>query len=155
MDKKEPNYPEWMVGGIEGPYVIKRDEIYFMFFSTWTRGYELGLLRSPTPFGPWELVSREPIFGTRKKRYRPELALENGYADLQFTDTPDPFCETGHNALFTGPDGKLWSSCHYMLCDQDGEFKARLPQLGYEPVEYKNGRFYINGPTWTPQVIRY
>lgn len=74
---------------------------------------------------------------------------------MQFTDTPDPFCETGHNAIFTGPDGQLWSSCHYMLCEQEGEFKAHLPQLGYEPTEYKNGRFYINGPTWTPQVIRY
>ena len=57
LDKKEPGYPEWMVGGIEGPFVIKKDGTYFMFFSTWTRGYEVGLLKSRSPLGPWELVS--------------------------------------------------------------------------------------------------
>jgi beta-xylosidase len=67
LDKKEPGYPEWMVGGIEGPFVVKREGVYFMFFSTWTRGYEVGLLKSKSPLGPWELASREPIFGTRKK----------------------------------------------------------------------------------------
>jgi len=155
LDKREHNYPEWMIGGIEGPFVIKIEDNYFMFFSTWTRGYELGLLRSKKPLGPWELVSREPIFGTRKKNYRLELAKEGGYADLEFSDTDDPYCETGHNSLFEGPDGKLWSSCHYMLCEQGKEFIAHLPQMGYEPLEYKNKRFYINGPTWKPQVIHY
>jgi beta-xylosidase len=155
LDKREPGYPEWMVGGIEGPFVAKRDGKYFMFFSTWTRGYELGLLVAEHPLGPWELASWEPIFGTRKRRYRPELAIEGGYADLAYADTEDPYCETGHNALFEGPDGRLWSSCHYMLCEQGAEFVARLPQLGYEPVEYKDGRFHISGPTWTPQAIRF
>jgi hypothetical protein len=27
--------------------------------------------------------------------------------------------------------------------------------MGYEPVYYKNGRFYIKSPTWTEQVIQY
>ena len=76
-----------------------------MFFSTWTRGYEVGLLKSKSPLGPWEFVSREPIFGTRKKGYRPELAQDGGYAHLKFQDTEDPYCETGHNALFEGPGG--------------------------------------------------
>lgn len=161
LDKKQPGYPDWMVGGIEGPFVIKRDGIYFMFFSTWTRGYEVGLLKSKSPMGPWELVSLEPIFGTRKKDYRPELAISGGYANLQFTDTQDPYSETGHNALFEGPDGNLWSSAHYLMFDkraypysqtlQDWE---KGPQMGIEPVEYRDGRFYIQGPTWTKQTIK-
>jgi xylan 1,4-beta-xylosidase len=155
LDKKEPGYPDWIVGGIEGPFVVKRSGAYFMFFSSWTRGYELGLLRARNPLGPWELVDPEPIFGTRKRKYRPELAIEGGYDRLVFSDTPDPYCETGHNALFEGPDGRLWTSCHYMLCDQGSEFRAHLPQLGIEPLEFRDGRFYINGPTWTPQLIRY
>ena len=162
LDKKQPGWPEWMMGGIEGPFVIKREGTYFMFFSTWTRGYEVGLLQSKTPLGPWELVSPEPIFGTRKKGYRPELAIGGGYAHLEFPDTMDPYQETGHNALFTGPDGQLWSSCHYFMYEKrpypysqtfyDWE---KFPQLGYEPVYFKNGRFYIKGPTWTEQVIKF
>lgn len=162
LDKRQPGYPDWMVGGIEGPFVVKREGIYFMFFSTWTRGYEVGLLKSKSPFGPWELASREPIFGTRKKGYRPELAIDGGYANLKFQDTEDPYCETGHNALFEGPDGKLWSSCHYMMYEkrpypysQTFEAWEITPQLGFEPVDYKDGRFYIKGPTWTEQTVEY
>jgi xylan 1,4-beta-xylosidase len=162
LDKRQPGYPEWMAGGIEGPFVIKRDGTYFMFFSTWTRGYEVGLLKSKTPLGPWELVSDETIFGTRKKGYRPELAISGGYNNLKFQDTEDPYCETGHNALFTGPDGNLWSSCHYMMyekrpypyCPQLKDWE-KTPQMGYEPVYYRDGRFYISGPTWTEQIVNY
>jgi len=162
LDKKEPGYPDWMIGGIEGPFVLKRDGIYFMFFSTWTRGYEIGLLKSKSPLGPWELAAREPIFGTRKKGYRPELAIEGGYTNLKFQDTEDPYCETGHNSLFEGPDGKLWSSCHYMgyekrpypYCAELQDWE-KTPQLGIEPVSFKDGMFYIKSPTWTEQIIEY
>ena len=162
LDKKDPENPEWMVGGIEGPFVVKRDGSYFMFFSSWTRGYEVGLLKSNSPLGPWKLASREPIFGTRKKGYRPELAIDGGYENLRFQDSEDPYCETGHNAIFEGPDGKLWSSCHYLMYDKrpypycpDLEEWEKTPQLGIEPVYYRNGLFYINGPTWTKQCVEY
>jgi xylan 1,4-beta-xylosidase len=162
LDKRQPGWPEWMVGGIEGPFVIKRDGTYFMFFSTWTRGYEVGLLKSKNPLGPWELATSEPIFGTRKKGYRPELAASGGYADLKFQDTEDPYQETGHNALFEGPDGKLWSSCHYFMFDKrpypySQTFKPweYTPQMGIEPVYYRDGRFYIKSPTWTEQIVNY
>lgn len=162
LDKKQPGWPNWMVGGIEAPFVVKRDGYYYMFFSTWTRGYEIALLKSQNPLGPWELVSNETIFGTRKKGFRPELAASGGYSNLSFTDTHDPYCEAAHNALFIGPDGNLWSSCHYTMYDkrpypysQTFEPWELLPQLGYEPVYFKNGRFYINGPTFTEQVIEY
>jgi xylan 1,4-beta-xylosidase len=162
LDKREPGYPEWMVGGIEGPFVIKRDGTYFMFFSTWTRGYEVGLLKSQSPLGPWELASREPIFGTRKKGYRSELAVSGGYADLKFADTEDPYCETGHNALFEGPDGKLWSSCHYLMYEKrpypycpDLRSWEKTPQMGIEPVSFREGMFFISGPTWTEQSVEY
>lgn len=162
LDKRSPGNPEWMVGGIEGPFVIKKDGTYFMFFSTWTRGYEVGLLKSKSPLGPWEFASREPIFGTRKKGYRPELAADGGYSDLKFSDSEDPYCETGHNALFEGPDGKLWTSCHYMMYEkrpypysQTFESWEKTPQLGFEPIFFEDGMFHINGPTWTQQEIEY
>lgn len=148
--------PKWMWSGIEGPFVLKREGIYYMFFSTWTRGYEVGLLRSRSPLGPWELASPEPIFGTRKARYRGEGAKVAG----EFEDSEDPYAETGHNAIFEGPDGKLWSSCHYMI-DNGRPFESSdegsLPkgQLGIEPLYFRNGIFAIDGPTWTGQTVKY
>ena len=162
LDKKSPGNPDWMVGGIEGPYVIKRDGTYFMFFSAWTRGYEVGLLKSKSPLGPWEFASSEPVFGTRKREHRKHMAIEGGYDSLKFEDTGDPYCETGHNALFEGPDGKLWSSCHYLMYDKrplSGQLKLqaweKTPHLGIDPVHFDNGRFYINGPTWTEQSVEH
>ncbi len=32
LDKKSPGNPDWMVGGIEAPCVVKKDNTYFMFF---------------------------------------------------------------------------------------------------------------------------
>jgi len=29
------------------------------------------------------------------------------------------------------------------------------PQMGIEPVRYKNGMFYIKGPSWTEQTLEY
>jgi beta-xylosidase len=153
---RDPENPRWMWGGIEGPFVLKRDGIYYMFFSTWTRGYEVGLLRAQTPLGPWELASPEPIFGTRKAKYRGPGA----HIAEPFEDTADPYCETGHNAIFEGPDGKLWSSCHYIFYKgqnfvQGDENNAPRPQLGIEPVFFRNGVFTITGPTWTEQTVKY
>ena len=156
LDKEDMGFPDWIRGGIEGPFIQKRDSTYFMFFSTWTRGYEVGLLKSANPLGPWVLASPEPIFGTRKNEYRPELRPKG----IRFQDTHDPYCETGHNSLFIGPDGNLWNSCHYLMFkkrpypySQTFEEWELFPQLGIEPVHYKNGMFYIDGPTWTEQEL--
>jgi xylan 1,4-beta-xylosidase len=90
LDKKQPGWPEWLAGGIESPFIIKKEGTFCMFFSTWTRDYEVGLLKSKAPLGTGELVSPEPIFGARKKGCRPELAKDGGYDHLQFQDTEDP-----------------------------------------------------------------
>ena len=29
-----------------------------------------------------------------------------------------------------------------------------MPQMGIEPVTYKDGMFYIEGPTWTEQCVK-
>lgn len=90
------------------------------------------------------------IFGTRKRGFLRELALEGNYANLSYVDSEDPYCEAASNSIFFGPDGKLWSSCHYQMYDkrpyrysqslQDWE---KVLQLGIEPVYFKNGRYYI------------
>ncbi len=156
---RDPGQPDWMIGGIEGPFVIKRDGWYFLFFSAWTRGYEVGVMRSRSPLGPWELFQKEPLFGTRKRRHRQEQMARDGYAHLVFDDTPDPYAEAGHCAVFEGPDGRDWICCHYMregripIPGHSTEYADTLPQLGIEPLHYANGTFSVNGPTWTEQTV--
>jgi beta-xylosidase len=156
---REPGNPDWMMGGVEGPYVIKRDGWYFLFFSAWTRGYEVGVMRSRHPLGPWDLHQREPLFGTRKRRHRQGQMERDGYAQLVYGDTPDPYAETGHCAIFEGPDGRDWISCHYLWEGRAPvpgdvlEYADTSPHLGIEPLVYEDERFRVNGPTWTEQTV--
>ncbi len=162
LSPRDAGNPDWLIGGIEGPFVLKRAGTYFMFFSAWTRGYEIGVLRAPAPLGPWELVSREPIFGTRKRRYREPQMQAGGYAHLEFSDTPDPFVEVGHNAVFAGPDGRDWICCHYFPEGKQPvpgsvvpEYHDTSPQLGIEPLHFAHGKFSITGPTWKEHTVVY
>jgi beta-xylosidase len=149
-----------MIAGLEGPFVIKRDGVYFLFFSSWTRGYEVGVLRGETPLGPWILMANNPILGTRKRRFREPQMQRGGYAHVTFEDTRDPFVEAGHCAVFEGPDGSDWLSCHYLLEGRQPilggtviEYADSCPQLGIEPLKYRDGLFWVDGPTWTERVI--
>jgi len=157
---REKGAPDWMAGGIEGPYVIKRYDSYWMFFSSWTRGYEIGVLKASSPLGPWKLSSREPILGTRKHENRDALAKYDGYDFVKYEDTKDPYVEVGHNGIFEGPDGKDWICCLYWLRGEKVIANPHVPiynntseQLGFEPLLYENGIFKVNGPTWTEQIV--
>ena len=151
----DPCVPEWIIGGIEAPYVIKRYGFYWMFFSSYTRGYEIGVLKASSPLGPWTLSPREPILGTLKD----EMATKrDGRAIVKFEDSNDPFFQVGHNGIFEGPDGKDWICCHYWLKGEKVISGSRpiyktYEQLGIEPLHFENGVFKVNGPTWTEQVV--
>jgi xylan 1,4-beta-xylosidase len=160
MSPQDPNLPDWMMGGIEGPFVIKREGSYWMFFSAWTRGYEIGVLQAAKPLGPWTLTTQAPIFGSRKRRYREQQMREGGYEHIAFEDTVDPYVETGHCAVFAGPDGEDWVCCHYFVEGEHPlddrpvrEYQDTLPQLGIEPLHFRDGSFRIDGPTWTKQAV--
>jgi xylan 1,4-beta-xylosidase len=162
MSPRDPGIPDWRVGGIEGPFVIKRFGNYYMFFSAWTRGYEIGVLSASSPLGPWQQMPGNPIFGSRKRRYREPQMKAGRYAHITFEDTADPYVETGHCAIFEGPDAKDWLCCHYflegsrpILSSPVIEYEDTQPQLGIEPLHFRNGRFAINGPTSTEQIVQW
>jgi len=159
---RDQDNPQWMIGGVEGPFVIRRYGAYWMFFSSWTRGYEIGVLRAESPLGPWTLMQREPIFGTRKRAYREKQAREGGYDDVSYEDTVDPFMEVGHNAIFEGPDGRDWLCCHDLLQGREllttepvMRFSDVQEQLHLEPLDFVNGCWRVRGPTWTEQIVEW
>lgn len=45
--------------GLEGPYVMKRNSIYYLFYSTWSRGYEVGYAISDNPLKNWN-IEKDP-----------------------------------------------------------------------------------------------
>lgn len=148
MDLKEKNYfftteeGAWDQVGIEGAYMILNDGIYYLFYSSWSRGYEIGYATSKSPLGPFVKYSGNPIYGAQ---YQPTCE-KNG---LEFTGDPNSvFRAVGHNQIWTGPDGRFWISCHGILNEE-----GPTPSLVIDPIWFEEGHIKTNGPTSTKQVV--
>lgn len=54
---------QWDSIGVEGQCIVKRHGIYFQWYSSWTNGYNAGLLTSDSMMGPWVKHPANPILG--------------------------------------------------------------------------------------------
>jgi len=143
-ERKVAKCADWDSIGIEGAYVIKRGDTYYLFYSSWTRGYEIGYATAPKITGPWTKAVENPFYGEQSEA----ACKKNG---LPYTGNPDsPFNQVGHNEIFTGPDGRLWLSCHGIL-----KSKPDQPMLVIDPLEFDvNGRPVKKSPSHTPQEVK-
>lgn len=138
-----PDAGTWDAIGIEGPYCIKRNGTYYLFYSSWSRGYEIGYATANHPLGPWTKAPSNPIYGAQSES---ECKKNNLPYDA---DPNNPFRALGHNEVWTGPDGRLWISCHGILRDD------KRPALVIDPINFDDeGNMTVDGPTWTPQSIK-
>jgi xylan 1,4-beta-xylosidase len=133
----------WDSIGIEGAYVIKRGDIYYLFYSSWTCGYEIGYATAPAVTGPWTKAAHNPVYGSQS-----EAACKR--AGLPYTANPEnPFNQVGHNQVFTGPDGKPWLSCHGIL-----KSKPEQPMLVIDPIPFlKDGTIPRFEPSYQQRRI--
>ncbi|BCM93691.1 xylan 1,3-beta-xylosidase [Abditibacteriota bacterium] len=129
--------------GIEGPYVIKRNGTYFLFYSSWGRGYEVGYATAKSIHGPWKKAANNPFYGAQKDGWAQHFG--NQYTQ----DASIPWTEVGHGSPFEGPDGKLWLSSH-------GYKKGSAiweAHLVIDPLEFDGDTIKSRVPTWTPQNV--
>ncbi len=151
----EPGYdgrPQRQVGrahawdsiGIEGAYVIKRAGTYYLFYSSWTRGYEIGYATAPRITGPWTKAPGNPFYGEQS-----EAACRKNNIPYSGSGDASPFNQVGHNEVFTGPDGRLWLSCHGIL-----KAKPDQPMLVIDPIDFDAaGHLLPRSPSFAPQTI--
>lgn len=143
---KVKKYHGWDAIGIEGAYVIRRNNVYYLFYSSWTRGYEIGYATAKSINGPWKKYEGNPFYGAQSKT----TCERNG---LPYTgDEKSPFNQVGHNQIFTGPDGRLWLSCHGLLKANEG--RQPKPFLVIDPVDFdNNGTIRQSKPSYIKQNI--
>ena len=141
-ERKVAKFYDWDSIGIEGAYIVKRGDTYYLFYSSWTRGYEIGIATAKKITGPWTKSPKNPVYGAQSKN----ACKKNG---LPYAGNPEcPFDQVGHNEVFTGPDGQLWLSCH-------GITPGANPFLVIDPIDFDaEGNAVIKGPTWTRQEIQ-
>ena len=134
--------------GFEGPYVVLRDGVYFLFFSTWARGYEIGYATATNIRGPWTMHPF-PIYGSMNKATCDRLGTK--YEQDYYVND---FAESGHNTIFKGPDGRDWIVAHVFAEPFTGGYLDNKVGMAFDPIEFDNGQIKIldgtksvNGPT--------
>jgi xylan 1,4-beta-xylosidase len=135
----------WDEAGIEGSHVVKKDGIYYLFYSSWTRGYAVGYATAKNIYGPWKKSPDNPLFGSFS-RNDSTFVIRSGKVHYE------PKCELlaiGHNQIFIGPDGNYWTSYH----GNKKGFPEAVTLI--DPIEFKNGKIYTPTPTYTPQKTTY
>ena len=139
---KVEKYYDWDSIGIEGAYVIENNGTYYLFYSSWTRGYEIGYATSKSIQGPWTKYEGNPFYGAQNRI----ACKKNGF---QYSgDENSPFNQVGHNAIFKGPDGKFWLSCHGIIPSSNDE----APFLVIDPIWFdEKGNIKSNNPSYTIQ----
>lgn len=141
---KVKKYYDWDSIGIEGAYVIKENGKYYLFYSSWTRGYEIGYATADKITGPWKKNKDNPFYGAMSKA----ACKKNGFKWKG--DENSPFNQVGHNEIFKGPDGRYWISCHGITNDAPDK-----PSLVIDPIWFdKDGNVKSNGPTYTEQEVK-
>jgi beta-xylosidase len=132
---------DWDGVSIEGAYCLQHGGIYYLFYSSWSRGYEIGYATASHPLGPWTKSPRNPVYGGQNR----ESCTKYGIA---YSGDPDsPWAAVGHNAVFTGPDGRPWICCHGILKGEE------TPYLVMDPIEFVDGEIHIEGPTHEMQRV--
>ena len=142
--------------GFEGPYVLTAGGKYYMFYSTWARGYEVGLTSADSINGEWFMYP-DPMYGGMSQGFCDSYGstYEEGYYENQ-----DRYSECGHNSVFEGPDGELWIAAHaYLKSGSAGPYLIidRLvfdEERGILTLDTKTGQT-INGPTYGTKSVTY
>lgn len=104
---------------IEAPYIVKQNGVYYCFYSSFTRNYEVGVAYSASMRGDWKKYSGNPIITPRP-----------------------PVTACGHNCIFTGPDNELWTAYH-MTTENDETERLAIDKI----IFLKNGEISTMAPT--------
>ena len=111
----------------EGPFILQRDNTYFLTYScgAWSDStYHLRYAKSNSITGPYTEQADTIIKSN---------AMVKG---------------PGHHSIFKDQNNGDWIVYH----GWDTAFKARYPRI--DLIKYKNGRITCSGPSYTPQKVK-
>lgn len=113
---------------IEGPYVVRKHGKYFMCYSSFTGPYSVGVVTADDIRGPWSPNPPAPFLAP------PENSN---------------IAHSGHNAVFEGPGGKLYTCYHVQRKDDPTEY------LCIDPVHFQaDGTVQTPAPTLGNYMIK-
>jgi beta-xylosidase len=138
---KNPEDGHWNSRINEGPCMLKKNGVYYLFWSATGWGYHVGYATSTQIYGPYKMNFNNPIYGAS----HPQYEAVSGEAEVC------PFDELGHGTVFKGPDNRWWIASHGYSIEDSPYRKARLC---IDPLNFneETGEFTAT-PTWTEQRV--
>lgn len=141
--------------GFEGPFVLTAGGKYYMFYSTWSRGYEVGLASADAVNGEWTMYP-DPMYGGMSQE---RCDYYGGIYEEGYYENQDIYRECGHNSVFEGPDGNLWIAAHAYIHGNG------TPMLIIDRLTFDSERGLVcldtatdktvNGPTYGERSVTY
>jgi xylan 1,4-beta-xylosidase len=132
------------VVGEEGPSVRKINGTYYLFYSSWGRGYEVGVATAKNIHGPWTRSPNNPIYGAQDEKWCKQYKHP-------FTQDPSiPWRQVGHNSIFIGPDGKWWVCAHGLRVG-DSVLQSHLV---IDPLNFDGTDFQKTDVSFTPMHVK-
>jgi len=106
----------------EGQFLLKHDDTYYCFYSSFTRSYEVGVATAKSIKGPWIKDERNPLITP--------LGVEGLH-------------HSGHNCIFADKNENLWTAYHVTLdANRETQF------LAIDPLSFdEEGRVVTPAPT--------
>jgi xylan 1,4-beta-xylosidase len=113
---------------IEGPWMIKRNDSYYLEYSasgTQWLSYATGVYTSKHPLGPFTYAPGNPVL-------RKTTGVVTG---------------PGHGCVIKGPDGNFWQFYTIVLANPPGGRRIGMDPVGFD----EKGNLFVRGPSETPQ----
>ena len=112
---------------IEGPVLFRHGKWIYLFISSFTRDYDIGVARAEKITGPWIQQPNNPFISPRP-----------------------PLTHVGHNSVFPGPDGRWWISYIMQFNGKDSP-----ERLAIDPIWFNaDGWIETNAPTLGTQIVK-
>lgn len=96
---------------IEGPFVYKRDGLYYLFYSSFTGPYSVGCVRARSILGPYSPSPDAPLI---------------------YPHEGTGIAHSGHNCVFTTPAGTVLTAYHMQL-HEDMTERLAISELRFGP----------------------
>jgi GH43 family beta-xylosidase len=127
----------------EGPFVLKRNNIYYLMYSAncyADKEYCVGYATSDNPLGPYTKSKNNPVL-----QYVVEQKLESENENVIVSGP-------GHNSVTISPDGSemfIVYHTHTNPIKGGGDRQVFIDRMGIQ----EDGTLYVNGPTLSEQPI--
>lgn len=119
---------------IEGPWVMKRNGVYYLEYSasgTQWMSYASGVYTARSPLGPFTYSPRNPLL-------RKTTGIVTG---------------PGHGCIVNGPDGNWWVFYTIVMANPPGGRRLGMDPVGFDAQGNMYVRSVSETPQWAPGVV--